>query len=240
MVEGKPYAVARDVAVALGYSKPINAIATHCKGTLKQGIVTDNRGIQEMLVIPQGDIVRLAVKCKLAGADRFESWIFDEVMPSVMNHGMYAVDELLANPELLLQAGMRLKAERKRRLLAEQHVKLLEAAVEEQKPMVEGYRRFLDSDGYTDMASLAKILGKDFDDSNVFGRNKFMERLRRTKILTSYNTPYQHFINSGYFVVVKTTRNGKNFNTTLITAKGIDWLFLKLRKDLFFNIAFGR
>ncbi|MBW9154878.1 BRO-N domain-containing protein [Clostridium tagluense] len=95
-VNNKPYAVATDIAANLGYKKPNNAINTHCKHvTLFEGI--DSIGKKNKYnVIPEGDIIRLAVKCPLPGADKFESWIFDEVIPSVLNNGAYIPN---ASPE---------------------------------------------------------------------------------------------------------------------------------------------
>lgn len=87
-VNGRPYAVAKDVATALGYKNTNDAINKHCKGVVKHDTLT-NGGKQEMNIIPEGDIIRLAVKCPLDGADEFESWIFDEVMPSVLQNGGY-------------------------------------------------------------------------------------------------------------------------------------------------------
>lgn len=77
-----------DVATALGYSKPRNALATHCKGALKRGALTDG-GIQEMSFIPEGDVYRLIARSKLPMAERFESWVFDEVLPSIRKNGEY-------------------------------------------------------------------------------------------------------------------------------------------------------
>lgn len=60
-IEGKPYFVGKDIAEALGYKLPRKAISDHCKGVLKQNILTDG-GLQEMLIIPEGDIYRLIIK----------------------------------------------------------------------------------------------------------------------------------------------------------------------------------
>lgn len=79
-----------DVATALGYSKPRNALATHCKGALKRGALTDG-GIQEMSFIPEGDVYRLIARSKLPTAERFESWVFDEVLPSIRKTGEYKI-----------------------------------------------------------------------------------------------------------------------------------------------------
>lgn len=78
-----------DVARALGYKRPNEAIAAHCKGTVKRRTPTKG-GEQEMLFIPEGDIYRLAARSDLPGAEQFESWIFDEVLPAIRRRGAYA------------------------------------------------------------------------------------------------------------------------------------------------------
>lgn len=97
-IEGKIYFVASDMARALGYAKPANAVAMHCRYTLKQGIGVQT-GIKadgtpafqtiEMLIIPEGDMYRLIAHSKLPSAERFESWVFDEVLPSIRQNGYY-------------------------------------------------------------------------------------------------------------------------------------------------------
>ena len=85
---GKTLFCGSDVARALGYKRPNEAITTHCKGTVKRRTPTKG-GEQEMLFIPEGDIYRLAAKSELPGADEFESWIFDEVLPSIRKTTRY-------------------------------------------------------------------------------------------------------------------------------------------------------
>ena len=89
--EGKIYFVASDVARALGYEKPANAVAMHCRYTLKQGIPhPQNPDKQiEVNVIPEGDMYRLITHSKLESAERFESWVFDDVLPSIRQNGYY-------------------------------------------------------------------------------------------------------------------------------------------------------
>ena len=91
-IDGKPYAVARDVAEMLGYKKPRNAISAHCKGALKQGILTEG-GIQEVSVIPESDIYRLIFKSKLREAEKIEEWVMNVVLPAVRMDGMYVDGE---------------------------------------------------------------------------------------------------------------------------------------------------
>lgn len=90
LINDKPYFVGYDVAEALGYSKPRNAISTHCKGALKQGVLTEG-GKQEMLVIPEGDVFRLIIKSRLEKAQKFESWVMDEVLPQLRKTGKYEI-----------------------------------------------------------------------------------------------------------------------------------------------------
>lgn len=94
--EGKVLFCASDVAKALGYEKPQNAISTHCRYALKRGIPhpqSPSKKIQ-MSFIPEGDVYRLITHSKLPSAEKFESWVFDEVLPLIRKHGVYIDDEL--------------------------------------------------------------------------------------------------------------------------------------------------
>lgn len=90
---GKTLFCGKDVAKALGYKNTSKALADHCKGVTKR-YYPSNGGQQEMNFIPQGDIYRLAAKSELPGAEEFESWIFDEVLPSIHEYGGYLTPEL--------------------------------------------------------------------------------------------------------------------------------------------------
>lgn len=129
-VDGKPYAVGNDVARALEYARPYEAITAHCKGAVSYRILT-NGGKQEVKVIPKGDIYRLIVKAAdqsknediKAKAERFEKWVFDEVLPSIDKHGIYAtdkvIDQILNNPDFGIKLLTELKEERSKRMEAE-------------------------------------------------------------------------------------------------------------------------
>lgn len=123
MINGRPYFPAKDCAEKLGYAKSRNAIDRHCKGALKRGVPT-NGGIQEKTFIPEGDLYRLIVRSKLPAAERFETWVFDELLPCIRKHGFYAtddtLDEMLRSPDF---------AEHLIRKLAEERTK--SAALEE-------------------------------------------------------------------------------------------------------------
>ena len=98
LIDGKEYFPATQCAEILGYVKTRNAISRHCKGALKQGVLTEG-GIQQVNYIPEGDLYRLIVNSKLPAAERFERWVFDEVLPALRKYGSYGeiqLEELIA------------------------------------------------------------------------------------------------------------------------------------------------
>ena len=83
---GKYLFCGSDVAKALGYAIPTKAVNTHCKGVSKMETPTAG-GIQKLLFITEGDVYRLIVHSRLPGAERFEKWVFDEVLPMIRKTG---------------------------------------------------------------------------------------------------------------------------------------------------------
>ena len=83
-----------DVARALGYAIPSKAVNTHCKGVSKME-APSHGGTQTMLFITEGDVYRLIVRSKLPTAEKFEHWLFDEVVPTIRKTGGYMTDSLL-------------------------------------------------------------------------------------------------------------------------------------------------
>ena len=142
----------RDVATALGYANTNDALARHCKGVVKHYPLQTAGGLQQVRFITEGDLYRLIISSKLPAAEVFEAWVFDEVLPSIRRHGLYAIDELLDNDEFLEQAITALRAERAKRLAAEQA--LLEAA-----PKISYYDIVLQSDSLLTTTEIAKDYG---------------------------------------------------------------------------------
>ena len=77
-----------DVAKALGYARPNEAVAKHCKGTLKRRTPTAS-GKQKMLFIPEADLYRLAFRSKVPSAEKFTDWVVEEVLPTIRKQGAY-------------------------------------------------------------------------------------------------------------------------------------------------------
>lgn len=96
-IEGKEMFGATQVALALGYSNPHDAIARHCN---KDGVVIheviDTLGrTQQMKFISDGNVYRLLTRSKLPAAEQFEKWLFDEVLPTMRKTGGYVADDEL-------------------------------------------------------------------------------------------------------------------------------------------------
>lgn len=114
-----------DVAKALGYAKPNDAIARHCRATVKRSSPISGK-MQDINFISEGDVYRLIVHSKLPSAEQFEKWVFDEVLPSIRKHGAYmtsvTIDKMIDSPEFGIQLLTALKEERdKRRALEEEN-----------------------------------------------------------------------------------------------------------------------
>lgn len=124
---GKVLFCGNDVASALGYKSPKDAIANHCKGAVKRRLLTEG-GRQEMSFIPEGDIYRLAARSKLPGAEEFERWIFDEVLPSIRKNGGYINGQENMTPQELMASALLVA----QKTLAERDARISALTVENQ------------------------------------------------------------------------------------------------------------
>lgn len=94
-IDGKPYFPAAACAKKLGYADPQKAIRDHCK-RVNEIVIPTKGGTQIMRFVPEGDLCRLIVSSKLPGAERFEKWVFDEVLPAVRKTGSYGPNDQTA------------------------------------------------------------------------------------------------------------------------------------------------
>lgn len=226
-IDGKIYFCGADVAKALGYTNTSKALKDHCKGVTKCYTLT-NGGMQQMSFISKGDIFRLAANSKLPDAERFESWIFDEVLPTIETHGAYmtpqTLEQVLLNPDTLIQLAQNLKAEQERN-------KQLTAKIELDAPKVEFYDAVTDSKTAIPMGQVAKVLNY-----KGYGRNNLFEFLRDKKVLMQNNMPYQKYIDCEYFRVIEqkyTKPDGEIAISikTLVYQKGVDYIKKLLDKE---------
>lgn len=92
---GKVMFVASDIAKMLGYTNTSKAISDHCRYVTKRYIPhPQGKGTLEVNFIPEGDVYRLITHSKLPAAEKFESWVFDEVLPSIRKTGSYTAKPL--------------------------------------------------------------------------------------------------------------------------------------------------
>lgn len=221
-IDGKPYFVANDVAKALGYVETAKAIRTHCKGVSEMDIPT-NGGIQVMKIIPEGDIYRLIIRSSLPSAEKFEHWVFDEVIPNIRKTGGYNLPQTY--PEAL--RALADQAEKAEKLLIQNNE--LQLANREMKPKAEFFDAVAGSKKAMSMEEVAKVLSYP-----GVGRNKLFEILRNQNILQKDNIPYQKFIDSGYFRVIEQKYNvGDEVRInikTLVFQKGVDFIRKTLDK----------
>lgn len=147
-----PYFVANDVAKTLGYKNPSKATNDHCKKAIETWGNDSLGRRQKFKIIPESDVYRLIIKSNLPSAEKFESWVMEEVLPQIRKHGMYATDELLNNPDLLIEVATKLKEERTLRLVAEQKVA-------EMQPKVNYHDIILANKSVTPISFIAKNYG---------------------------------------------------------------------------------
>lgn len=121
MIDDEPWLVGKDVAVILGYSNASKAVSVHVDGDDKCFIMLDiadsqngnvPSGQTRTTLINESGLYSLVLSSKLPTAKRFKRWVTSEVLPSIRKHGLYAADELLADPDLFISALQELKAER--------------------------------------------------------------------------------------------------------------------------------
>lgn len=127
LIDNEPFFVGKDVAEILGYSDTYGALKKHVDDEDKQNCQNDSfetpRG---MTVINESGLYSLVIGSKLPSARKFKRWVTSEVLPSIRKHGMYAEDELLDNPDLLISVAQKLKEEREKNKRLEQEKKALE------------------------------------------------------------------------------------------------------------------
>ena len=210
--DGKVLFCGLDIAVALGYSNPRDALRRHCKGVVKRDTLTEG-GPQQLSFIPEGDVYRLIVHSKLPSAERFERWVFDEVLPSIRKHGAYITREKLwevaTSPEALMKLCSDLLAEREKN-----------AALRADNARLKGkaayYDLFIDLHHSTNLRTTAKEL--DVPERRFV--RFLLERRYVYRTPSGCVLPYAKGSNEGLFCVKDFCRNGHTGSYTLVTPKG--------------------
>ena len=235
--DGRVLFCGKDVAVALGYKDPTNALKQHCRGVAKHHPIVDVLGrTQDARFITEGDLYRLVASSKLPTAQNFESWVFDEVLPSIRKRGGYltpeATAEALTDPDFIIRLATDLKAERAKR--AE-----LEEARKAERPKVLFADSVATSDSTILVGDLAKILkGNGME----IGANRLFARLREDGFLirrkgTDWNMPTQRAMELGLFKIKESSHIHSDGHVTIsktpkVTGKGQTYLVNHYLKEM--------
>ena len=173
-INGEGWLVGKDIAEVLGYSNSSDALRTHVDEEDKKQIAyydlqklgLNDFGTKGGVLINESGLYSLVLSSKLPGAKKFKRWVTSEVLPSIRKHGMYATDELLDNPDLLIAAATKLKEERTARLEAEKKVESLtlinaqqNQRIGELQPKATYYDLILQSNSLLAISVIAKDYG---------------------------------------------------------------------------------
>lgn len=220
-----------DVAKALGYSNVPDTLNRHCKGIVKRDTLTAG-GVQEMSFIPEGDVYRLIARSKLPAAQRFEAWLFEEVLPSIRKTGGY-----VANDELFIDTYMPFADESTKALfrLQLQNTRELNSKIKEQKaqlaeaePKVEYYDRLIDQGDTLSIRDTAKAVGLTERTLVYFlmGKN-MLYRDKKNRLRPYAEHCPRHFVLKEFI----NEKNGYASVQTRVTVEGREKIMKLLKKD---------
>lgn len=184
-INDEPYFVGKDVAEILGYANTKDALASHVDiddKTIIQRSENATLGIPNrgLTVINESGLYSLILSSKLPIAKKFKRWVTSEVLPSIRKHGMYAIDDLIADPDLGIAALNALKAEREKNKKLKQSVAVQTQQISELTPKASYYDVVLNC---KDLVSISTIY-KDYGWSGA----EPAQASRVTKLEPSYNT----------------------------------------------------
>lgn len=218
-----------DVARALGYSNPHDALARHCKGVVKrEGVsrTTNQHGVttsqtSEMSFIPESDLYRLVFRSKLPTAEKFTDWVTIEVLPTIRRHGAYmtpeTLQEAIMNPDIMIQLCQQLKAEQDKNMALRADNSKLTVKNAIMAPKADYFDELVERNTLTNFRETAKQLGvKEKALIRFLLDKKYIYRDKRGKIM-----PYAGK-NDGLFEVKECFNEKTQWSgtQTLVTPKG--------------------
>lgn len=168
-INDEPYFVGKDVAEILGYSNASKAVSTHVDDEDKQFIMLDiadsqngnmPTGQSKTALINESGLYSLILSSKLPKAKEFKRWVTSDVLPSIRKHGMYAMDDLINDPDLAIKALMALKEERQKNKQLETAVAVQTQQISELQPKASYYDVILNCKDLVSTTEIAKDYGK--------------------------------------------------------------------------------
>ena len=206
-MDGAPYFVGKDVAEVLAYNEPHKAIVRHIDedDRMKHPITDITGRVQETWLINESGLYSLILSSKLPKAKEFKHWVTSEVLPAIRRHGMYAVDELIENPDLAIAALTALKEEREKTKQLTETVAVQSQQIAELQPKASYYDVVLNC---KDLASVSEI-AKDYGKSARWLNEKLHEMRIQFK-QGSIWLLYQKYAEKGYTSTKTQTFNGSD------------------------------
>ena len=234
-IDSTPYFVGKDVAEALGYAKPENAISAHVDEddkttTLIQG--TGSNYKSKAVIINESGVYALVFGSKLPKAKEFKHWVTSEVLPAIRKHGVYAVDEVLENPDMLISALQALKEEKVKAKRLTETLAVQEQQIAELQPKASYYDVVLNC---KDLVSVTEI-AKDYGRSAKLLNEKLHELGIQFKQGGKTWLLYQKYAQKGYTSTKTQTYNGNDGEIhtkvhTYWTQKGRLFIYDKLKAE---------
>ncbi|MFA8306080.1 phage antirepressor KilAC domain-containing protein [Paenibacillus alvei] len=222
-VDGQPWFGATKAATMLGYANPQKAVRDHCneKGCTFRSVLT-NGGEQQIKFISEGNLYRLVSRSKLDEAEKFESWVFDEVLPTIRKTGGYVANEDLFISTYLPHADDQTKLIFKATL---ETVRKANEQISVMQPKADYFDALVDRNLLTNFRDTAKeIHVKEREFINWLLERGYVYRDPKGKL-----KPYAQHV-PALFELKEWERNGKADVQPLITPKGRETFRLLLQK----------
>lgn len=236
-IDSTPYFVGKDVAEILGYSNTAKAIINHVDEEDKQIFQTSQNGNSEinnrgMYIINESGLYSLILSSKLPKAKEFKRWVTSEVLPAIRKHGVYAVDEVLENPDMLISALQALKEEKAKAKRLTETLAVQEQQIAELQPKASYYDVVLNC---KDLVSVTEI-AKDYGKSAKWLNEKLHELGIQFKQGGKIWLLYQKYAEKGYTSTKTQTYNGNDGKVhtkvhTYWTQKGRLFIYDKLKAE---------
>ena len=232
IIDNKEYFVGIDIAKALDYSNASKAVSTHCKHSIKRTIDvrsqngnshSKSRNTQEMTLITEGDIYRLIIKSHMPEAERFERWVFDEVLPQIRQTGGYIPikeedDELTIMSKAFMIAQKTIDNKQQQIEQQQQTINEQQQVIESQRPKADYYDTTLCPNKLITTTDIAKDLGMTAIELNKILVDK--------KILYKYGKTYYPYAKYNFLVKEKYCDYVISEHSQFLkwTEKGREWI----------------
>ena len=193
-IDNDPYFSNADVCKILDINNPSQAL----KRLKQDGVITneviDGLGRkQDMKFVSEGNLYKLIFQSKKKEAEAFTDWVTSEVLPAIRKHGLYAIDDLLDNPDMAIAALQKLKEERQLRLKAQEEVAQKNQIIQELQPKATYYDLVLQNKSLVAISVIAKDYGMSAKKLNkILHELKIQFKQGNTWLL------YQKYAGKGY------------------------------------------